>query len=135
MDGHAGALAYRIQAVDDGVRIAVARHYDLTPIIGWDSPHLVMNRRHDGDGILDGVDVRELDRDLADRRQPLRDRLGAEMVELEVDVVAVRAAAPPFLDLLVHRAAYQVARRQSLESRRMALHEALDVLVEQEAAV
>ena len=97
--------------------------------------HLVVDRRHDRDRLLDRVDVGELERDLADRRQPLVDHLGPEMVELQQHVVLVRAAAAAFLDLLVHRAADDVARREVLQVRRVALHEALAVAVQQDAAL
>ena len=74
-----------------------------------------------------GSTLANLMRDLADRRQPLHDHLRPEVIELEQHVVLVRAAAAPFLDLLVHRARDDVARREVLQVRRVALHEALAV--------
>ena len=50
-------------------------------------------------------------------------------------MIAVRAAAAPFLDLLVHRARHEVTRCQVLQRGRIALHEALAVLVQQNAAL
>ena len=72
--------------------------------IGGYAAHLIVDRRHHRDRLLDRIDVGELDRDLAYRRQPLHDHLGAEVIELEQDIVLERAAAPAFLDLLIHRA-------------------------------
>ncbi len=69
------------------------------------------------------------------RRQALQDHVGAEVVELQQHVVLLRSAAPAFLDLLVHRPRDDVARRQVLGVRRVALHEALAVAVEQDAAL
>src|SRR5262249_30842232 len=43
--------------------------------------------------------------------------------------------APPFLDLLVHRAADDVAGGEVLQVRRVALHEALAVAVQQDSAL
>ena len=62
------------------------------------------------------------------------DGLGAQVVELEQHVVLVRTAATAFLDLLVHGARHEVARRQVFQGRRIALHEALAVAVEQDGA-
>ena len=104
-------------------------------IVGGDAAHLIVDGGHDRDGFLDGVDVGELERDLADGRQALEDLLGAQVIELEQHVVAVRAAAAPFLDLLVHRARHEVTRCQVLQRGRIALHEALAVLVQQDAAL
>ena len=116
------------------VRVAVLRRDDLPVDVRRNAAHLVMDRRHDRNRLLDRIDVRELDRDLADRRQPLDDHLGAEVIELQQHVVLVRTAAAPFLDLLVHRARDDVARREVLQVRRIALHEALAVRVEQDPA-
>ena len=57
------------------------------------------------------------------------------MRHVEDDVVLLRPAAPPFLDLLVHAARDEVARRQVLEGRRVALHEALAGAVAQDRAL
>ena len=57
------------------------------------------------------------------------------MVELQEHVVLVRPAAAAFLDLLVHRPADDVARCEVLQVRRVALHEALAVAVEQDSAL
>ena len=132
---HARALADRVEAVDDRIGLAVLRRDDLAVYVGRDAAHLVVDRRHHRDRLLDAVDVGELERDFADRRQPLQDHVGPEVVELQHHVVLVRTAAAPFLDLLVHRPADDVARREVLQVRRVALHEALAVAVEQDAAL
>ena len=87
-----------------------------------------------GIGSLRDVDVGEVDADLVHRGQALVDGLGAQVVELEQHVVLVGTAAAAFLDLLVHRARDEVARRQVLQRGRVALHEALAVAVEQDRA-
>ena len=60
---------------------------------------------------------------------------GLRWLELEQHVVGVRAAAAAFLDLGGHRARHHVAARQVLGVGRVALHEALAVLVDEEAAL
>jgi hypothetical protein len=131
---HARALADREEPFDGRVGVAVPGRHHLAVDVRRDAAHHVVDRRHDGDRLLDRVHVRELDRDLADRRQALVDHLGAEMVELQEHVVLVRPAAPALLDLLVHRPRDDVARREVLEVRRVALHEALAVAVEEDPA-
>src|SRR3546814_12353378 len=49
-------------------------------------------------------------------------------------MVVVGPAPPAFLDLLVHGARNEIARSQILECRRVALHEALAILVQQDTA-
>src|SRR5690606_11792940 len=121
-----------VQAVDDaGLAVDLGDH--LTIDVRGNATHLIVNGGHDRDRILDGIDVGELDRDLADRGQTLHDGFGAQVVELEHDVAAVTATAA-FLDFLVHRTRNEVARRQVFERGRIALHEALAVFVQQNAA-
>ena len=124
--GDARAFTYRIQAADDGIRIAVLRRHDLSVHVRRNAPHLVVDGRHDRNRFLDRIDVGELDRDFANRRQALDDHLGTEVVELQEHEVLLRTAAASFLDLLVHRARDDVARRQVLGIGRIPFHEALD---------
>ena len=113
--GHAGAFADGVQAADHVGRVVALGNHHLTMIVGGDATHLIVDGGHDRDGFLDGIDVGELERDLADGRQTLEDLLGAQVIELEQHVIAVRAAAAPFLDLLVHRARHEVTRCQVLQ--------------------
>ena len=131
---HAGAFADRVQPFDHGIVVTVMRRNHLTVNIGGDATHLVVNRRHDRNRVANRIDIGELDRDLADRGQFLDDLVCAEVIELEQNVIAVRATAAAFLDFLIHRARDEVARSEILERGRIALHEALAVLVEQNAA-
>ncbi|CAD6563468.1 hypothetical protein LMG24235_08715 [Paraburkholderia sabiae] len=131
---HARAFAHRVETVDR-VFVALRGAHDLTVDVRRNAAHLVVDGRHDGDRLLDAVDVRELQRDFADRRQTLHDRLGADVRQVEQHVVLVRTDAAAFLDFLVHRARDEVARRQILQRRCIALHEALAVRVAQNAAL
>ena len=134
MHRHTGALADGVQPFDHGIVVAVMRRNHLTVNIGGDTTHLVVNCRHDRNRVADRIDIGELDRDLADRGQLFDDLVCAEVIELEQNVIAVRAAAAPFLDFLIHRARDEVARCEILERGRIALHEALAVLVKENSA-
>ncbi len=72
---------------------------------------------------------------LGDARETLRQDLGIEMVEVEVDVVLHRADTAPFADLNRHRPRNDVARGEILHVRRVALHEALAVGIGEIAAL
>ena len=93
-----------------------------------------MAGRHDRDRRLDRIDAGELDRDLADARQTLHDRLRRQVRDVERDEVLVRTAAATFVDFGDHGARDDVARGQILGVRRIALHEALAGRVAQDAA-
>ena len=56
------------------------------------------------------------------------------MAQVQHHVVLVRTAAAAFLDFLVHRTRDEVARRQILQGRRIALHEAFAFAIDQDAA-
>ncbi len=131
---HAGAFAHGVQAVHHLVVDVAVLDHDLAVDVGRDATHLVVDGGHDRDRLLRDVHVGEVDADLVHRGQALVDGLRAQVVELEQHVVLVGTAAAAFLDLLVHRAGDEVARRQVLQRGRVALHEALAVAVEQDGA-
>ena len=108
-------------------------YHHLPVDIRGNATHLIVNGGHNGDWIADGIHVGELDRDFADRRQALHDGFSAQVIEFQEHMITVWAAAPPFLDLLVHGTRHEVTRRQVFERGRITLHEALAVLVEQDA--
>jgi hypothetical protein len=82
MHRHAGALADGVQTVDHRLVVAVPRRDHLTVNVGRNAAHLVVDRRHHRNRFLGAVDVGELERDFVDRRQPLQDHVGTEVVEL-----------------------------------------------------
>ena len=134
MDGHACALADREQAGHGHFRIAVLRHDHLPKVVGRDAAHLVVHRRHHRNGILDRIDVGELDGDFANPREAQVDDVRPEVVQLEQQVIGVLAAPAPLLDLGGHRARHDVAAGEVLGVGRVALHETLAVLVQQVSA-
>ena len=131
----AGAFAGGVEARHHRFRIAALRAPPLRRGSWWECRPSGSAGRHHRNRILDRIDVGELLRDLADARQALLDHVDAEVIELEQDVVAVLARAAPFLDLGGHGARDHVAAREVLHGRRVALHEALAVLVQQVAAL
>src|SRR6202051_1767660 len=96
--------------------------------------HLIVDGWYDRDRLLGAVDVREPLRDFADRRQALQDSFSADVRQVEQYVILIWAATAPFIDFLPHRTRNEVARRQILQRRRVALHETVSVRVTQNAA-
>ena len=63
------------------------------------------------------------------------DGFRAQVVKLENHVILVGAAAPAFLDFLVHGAGHEITRRQILQRWGVTLHETLAIAVEQDGAL
>ena len=118
----ARALAGGVQAGQD--RLAVD--------VGVDSAHVVVGAGADRDRLLDRIDARVVDRELARPGQPRADLLRAEVREVEQHA-AVDAA--PLLDLLPLGARDDVARRELHRDRRRLGHEAVAAGVAQVAAL
>ena len=99
-----GRLTHRHQAGDDGVGIVADLGQDLAVIVRRDAAHIVVNGRQDRDRGLGHIDAGEDFRALGNARQALVQHGGIEVVEVQVDVVLVRAHAAAFADLDGHRA-------------------------------
>ena len=95
--------------------------------VAGNSAHVVVHGGQHGDRILVHVDAREDARGLGDAGQARVNHLGAEMLEMQVDVVLVLADAAAFANLDGHRARHDIARGEILRIRRVTLHEAFAV--------
>jgi hypothetical protein len=123
--GDAGRLAERHHAGHDVVGIAVLLDQRLAVIIRGDAAHIVVHGRHDRHRLAGQIDAGENARRFGDARQPFGEDFRIEMVEVQEDVVLLRPDAAAFADFDGHGARDDVARRQILGRRRIALHEAL----------
>ena len=79
MNRYAGALADGVEAVDDVIRVTVFRHHDLAIDVGWNAAHLVMNGRHNRNGLFRYIDVGKVHANLVHRWQTLHDGLSADV--------------------------------------------------------
>src|SRR4051812_46987886 len=84
-----------------------------------------MDRRQDRNRLAGDVDASGDAGRFGDARQPLLNHLGIEVIEMQIDVILLRANAAALADLDRHRAGYDIARGEVLGGRRVALHEAL----------
>src|SRR3546814_19529753 len=83
-----------------------------------------MDRRRHRKRLARQVDTSEDLAGFSDTWQPLGQHLRVDMVEVQVDIVAVLADAAAFAHLHRHRAGEDVERRQVLSRWGIALHEA-----------
>ena len=100
---NAGRLTHSHQTGDDGVGIVADLGQDLAVIVRRDAAHIVVDGRQDRDRSLGHIDAGEDFRALGNARQALVQHGGIEMVEVQVDVVLVRAHPAALTDLDGHR--------------------------------
>ena len=72
---------------------------------------------------------------LTDARQALSQKLRGQVVQVQMDVVLLRAAPSPFPDLHGHRPRHHIPGRQILGCWSIPLHEALALRVSEDAAL
>src|SRR5690554_2587707 len=101
--------------------------------VGRNTAHHVMTGGHHRNGSLGRIDMREDLGQLTDAGQTLVEHLFTEMIELEVDMVAILTATATLEDLHNHGARHYVTTSKVLGVRCITLHEALAVLVDQVA--
>src|SRR3990170_4205687 len=132
---YAGALTHRIQSWYRLLGAGVHRHHHLAEAVGRDAAHAVVRRRIYRDRLLDRVHMGETHGQLADAGQAFFYDLRAQVIHLEQHVVLRGPAAAALVHLGVYRAAHHVARGEIPGLRRVALHEAFAVAVDQVAAL
>ena len=135
MDRGRSALTGGEQAAHDLVLALLVDRQHLAHVVGRDAAHVVVHGRQHGDRLLGDVDAGKDLGGLGDAGQALGQRRRAEMRQLQVDVVLLGTDAAALHDLDRHRARDDVARREVLGGRRVALHEALALGVEQNASL
>ena len=128
MHRDAAAFAGGVQSVDGRAARLVIDHVDAA--------HHVVVRRADGHGLFDHVDALEVHGELAHLRKALEDLLGPEVAQVDEHVALHALAEPaPLLDLRLDGARHEVARPELHFVGRVALHEALTFVVDEDAAL
>ena len=135
MHRHAGRLADRHQAGHHGVRVAALLGQHLAVIVRRDAAHIVVDGRQHRDRLARHVDAREDLRALRNAGQALVQHLRIEMIEMQEDVILGLADAAAFANLDRHRTRDDVARGEVLRGRRITLHEALALGIDEIAAL
>ena len=131
---HARTFAHGVEAIDHRVVVGGRLGDHLAVDVGGDTAHLVMDGRHHRDGLFGDVHVGKVVANFVNRGQALHDGLGPQVVEFQMHIVFVGAAASAFLDFLVHATGHEVTRCQVFQGGRIALHETLAQAVEQNRA-
>lgn len=75
---------------------------NLCSVIGWDSPHVIVNSWDYRDGLFGAINSGKDLCGLHDSRESLVQFLNGKMAQLELDVVLPRTASPPLQDLKSH---------------------------------
>ena len=132
MHRHAGDLAGGVQA--RARRRSLSRSTSAADV-GRHAAHRVVRGRVDRHRLGVGLDAEVGAGELGDVGQLGVDLLARQVRQVEQDVVLVRAGAAALAHLGGHRAGHDVARREVLDGRRVALHEPLAVGVAQDAAL
>ena len=135
VDGNAGHLADRIEAIDSRVLAARVLRERLPVDVGGDAAHHVVAGGHHGDGFSDRVHMGEGAREFENPRQTGVEHVRTEVVELEQYVILVGPHASAFEQFQDHGASHHVAAGQVLRRGGVALHEAFAVGVDEIAAL
>ncbi|CAM5620243.1 hypothetical protein SSTU70S_02138 [Stutzerimonas stutzeri] len=129
--GYASHFTDSEKAVDDLVVAAGVLRDCLTMNVGGDTTHHVVAGRHHWTRCSNRVDVGEGLRQFADTRQAAVQHFLAQVIQLQHYMIAIRATAVARQDFLDHRTCNDVTTGQILSVRRVSLHEALAMLVDQ----
>jgi hypothetical protein len=135
VDGCAGRLASGEETRNNCVRVSRGGPEALAEVVGGDAAHIVVHRRQDGDGLFGHVHAGEDGGRLRDAREALGEHLWRQVIQVQVDVVVLRATAAALHDLHGHRARDDVPRRKIFCGRRVSLHETLALAVPEDAAL
>ncbi len=129
--GHARDLTGGVQARDD---VGVVPQ-DLGVDVCRDAAHGVVGGRLDRDRVRVRLDPEVGAGELGDVWQLRVELLGRQVGQVEVDMITIGPAAAPGADLGVDGPRHHVPGGEVLDGRRVALHEALAVLVAQDPAL
>ncbi len=101
---HARGFADGHQAGHDGVGVAGRLGEDFAVIVRRDAAHVVVHGRQDRDRLFGDIDAGEDLGAFRNAGQALVQDLRVEVIEVEMDVVVLRADAAAFADFHRHRA-------------------------------
>mmetsp|Transcript_96763 Transcript_96763/g.301817 ORF Transcript_96763/g.301817 Transcript_96763/m.301817 type:complete len:694 (-) Transcript_96763:27-2108(-) len=132
VDGRAAGLASGEEPRHDGVALVPD---DLRLPVRGDAAHVVVHGREHRGRLLRDVDARKDLGRLGDAGQALSERLGRQVVQVQVDVVLVGAHTTALAHLQGHRAAHDVPGGQVLRRRRVARHEGFTLTVAEDSAL
>src|SRR5690606_10229653 len=128
---YTGHFANGEQAFDDLVVAFGILGDRLTMDVGGNTTHHVVTGRHYRHRGSDRVDMGEGLGQLTDTRQAAVQHFLAQVIQLQHDVVAIRATTVASQDFLDHGAGHDVTTGKVLGVGSVTLHEALAVLVDQ----
>jgi hypothetical protein len=99
---NAGRFTNRIKAGDDDFRVFALLGHNLTVIITGNAAHIIVDGRANRQRLAGQIDTGENLAAFGDARQAFCQHLGIDMVEVQVDMVLVRANAATFAHFKRH---------------------------------
>ena len=108
---------------------------DLTVMVGGDTTHVVVDGGQDGDGFLGHIDAGKDGGRLTDTGQPLGEKVGGQVVQVQVDVILLGSDAPSLPNFHRHGPTDDVAAGQILGTGGVPFHEALALGVAEDATL
>ena len=128
MDRNAGALSRRVEALDVG---ALLIEEDVAVVVRRDAPHRVVGGGLDRYRVRDAIHPDEVLGQVVDLRQALHDLLGAEVSQVEQDVLLLRPRTPTLVDLGLLGAGDDVAGAELHLAGSVGGHETVAIGVDQ----
>ena len=125
VNGSTPRLTHSHQARRHGVGVFLGRVQNFAPVVRGDASHIVVHSRQYGDRLLRDVDAGKHPRAFRNARQALGQRLGRQVVQVQMDMVTLGTHAAALADLHCHAAADHIARGEVLVGGRIAFHEPL----------
>ena len=134
MYGNASDFTDRKKPRDNFILTIVCLGESLAMNIGRNTTHHVVTGGHNGNRLLHRIHVSKGSGQLKNARQFCIQHFFTEMIELELDMISMLTAAPPFQYFQHHRSGNDIAPGEILGVRRIALHKSLAIFVDQIAA-
>ena len=133
MDRARAHLSSGVESWNDLVIAVLVNGESLATVVGRDAAHVVVHSGDDRDGLPGDIHTGEDHRGLRDAWQPSLQLLWGKVVELQVDVILLRAAAPALSDLHSHGSGHDVSAGKILGHWGVPLHEPLALRVDKVA--
>jgi hypothetical protein len=102
VDGNARSFTASKKTWNNLVLALAINCENLASVLSWDTTHVVMDSRQDGNRLLSDIDTGEDRGGLRDTRKTLVENLWWQMAELKVDVILIRSNTTSFTDFHGH---------------------------------
>ena len=134
MNGSASGFTTGEETLDFQVITLSILGENLRSPVSGDAAHVVMDGWSDRDWLLGGINTSEDVSGFEDAWESLVDLFGRQVVQVEVDVIGLRANTTTLEDFQGHGAGDNITRGEILSVRSISLHEPLTLRVSEDTA-